>query len=97
MLLDPEISRVIRENREITDFIQQLFDLLELLVCQSPRVNASDLSSKVFKFGWVRRRRKGKGEGFDGHYTLTDSDVLVTRGDRARALVCTHGRLSDNT
>ena len=85
MLSDPEISGAIRENREVADFVQQLFDLLELLVRQSSRMNTFDLPSKVFKLGWVRRGRKGEGNGFDGHYTSTDSDILVTRRDRVRA------------
>jgi hypothetical protein len=39
-------------------------------------MDASDLPSKVFKLGWVCGRWEGKGKGFDGHDTFTDSDVL---------------------
>lgn len=50
-----------------TDLIQQLLDLFELLVCQSPRVDAPDLSSKVLKLGRIGSGWEGKVDSFDGH------------------------------
>ena len=60
----------------MTDFVQQLFDLLEFLVRQSSRMDTFDLSSKVFELGRIRGGWKGERKDFDGHYTFVGSGVL---------------------
>ena len=57
-----------------TNLVQQLLDLLELLVRQSPRVDAPDFSAKVLKLGRVRSGWEGKRESFDSHCNFAGGD-----------------------
>lgn len=83
MLPDTQISKMVwvALGEQGPDLVQQLFNLLELLVRQSPRVNTSDLPSKVFKFGWICRGWERNREEFNGHYTFVDNDELSRRSD----------------
>lgn len=74
-------EKMIGVSRNDENLVQQLLDLLELLVCQSSRVDASDLPSKVLKLGRVRSAWEGKRENFDGHCNFAGSDSLGRKRD----------------